>query len=252
MTTQSISNNPVASFYAAWIEPAIEFVGSIIRSLSKGERVMLAAVLFAGAVGAFGTHDFFAESRGWLVGWFAALCIEATYLGSAGIAVKLPGQIWLSRSLAAIGALGSIFFNVLVSLRERVPGLFGMHLVNGKLVEGGAITWPSNDQLLVYGGLSLVEGAIIPLIALLGSLLLHSMASHRLLDADSQAEAVQRRKDAKPFGCPFCPASFDSAPKLYGHGPQCAGYKESELSTDEKKAIIKKAVEDGKQRILEG
>lgn len=252
MTTQSMATNSVARFYGDWIEPAFQFVGSIIKSLSRGERVMLAAVLFAGGVGAFGTHDFFAESRGWLVGWFAAACIEATYLGSAGIAVKLPGQIWLSRALAGIGALGSMFFNVLVSLRERLPGLFGMHLVNGKMVEGGAITWPTNDQLIVYGSMSLVEGVIIPLIALLGALLLHSMASHRLLDADAKETRIQNRKDAKPFGCPFCPAAFDSAPKLFGHGPQCEGYKNSELPIDERKAIIRKAVEDAKQRILEG
>jgi hypothetical protein len=56
----------------------------------------------------------------------------------------------------------------------------------------------------------------------------------------------------KPFGCPFCPASFDSPSKLYGHTPRCDGFRESNLSDTEKKTIVAKAVEEGKRLILEG
>lgn len=247
MTTQTINSNPYGRFGQFWTT-YITPLYSWVSELTKGERLLLMAVLCFGAVGSFNTHAFYAPSRGEFVGWMAAVGNELLYLGAAGLAVKLSSQIWISRTLMMIGALASAYFGILVSLRENLPELFGIH--NG--VPGGSIVWPTSDQWLVFGSQSIVEGLVPAVAALLLAILLHSMASHRLLDADSQAEAVQRRKEAKPFGCPFCPASFDSAPKLYGHGPQCQGYKDSELSTDEKKAIIRKAVEEGKAKILEG
>jgi hypothetical protein len=104
----------------------------------------------------------------------------------------------------------------------------------------------------VLGTVSLVEGVIIPVAALLVALLLHSMTSHRLVEADDKQTQIQQRKEMKPFECPFCPTAFDSPARLYGHGPRCDGAKESDLSPDERRAIVAKAVAEGKQRILEG
>jgi hypothetical protein len=141
-----------------------------------------------------------------------------------------------------IGSAGSAYYGVMVSLKEAMPGMFN---TNG-------VVWPSADQWIVFGVPSLVEGIVPALAALLLSVFLHSSVSGRLVEADDRVKKIQERKDAKPFGCPFCPAAFDSPAKLYGHGPQCAGAKESELSPDERKAIVAKAVAEGKQRILEG
>ena len=129
-----------------------------------------------------------------------------------------------------------------------MPELFGIH--GG--VPGGSIVWPSADQWLVFGSQGVIEGVVPAVAALLLALLLHSMTSHRLIDADDKAVQIQQRKDAKPYGCPFCSTAFDSPAKLYGHSPRCDGYKDSELDVAEKKAIIGKAVAEAKQRILEG
>ncbi len=220
-----------------WIAPLVTWVAE----LTKGERALLFAVLFLGAVGAYGTHEFFAESRGALVGWLAAIGIELLYLGSAGVAVKQPGQLWLARGLMVLGAIGSAFFNVMVGLRERMPTLFAQEP-----------QWPSWAQLTVHGTVSLVEGLIIPLAALLVALLLHSIASHRLIEAEDKEHQIQARRDLKLFGCPFCPACFDTAAKLYGHTGRCPDAQASQLSTDERRAIVAKAVQEGQRRILEG
>jgi hypothetical protein len=209
--------------------------------LTKGERALLFAVLFLGAVGAYGTHEFFSQSRGAVVGWLAAIGIELLYLGSAGVAVKLPGQIWLARGLMVLGAVGSAFFNTLVGLRERMPTMFATEP-----------QWPTWEQLAVHGTVSMVEGLIIPLAALLVALLLHSIASHRLIEADDKEHLIQVRREMKPFGCPFCPASFDTAAKLYGHSGRCPEAQGAELSLDERRAIVAKAVQEGQRRLLEG
>lgn len=224
-------------FYTDWIEPVVGWV----KEMTKGERALLFAVLFLGGVGAYGTHEFFSQSRGATVGWLAAIGIELLYMGSAGVAVKQPGQIWLSRLLMVIGAFGSAFFNTLVGLRERMPGLFATDP-----------QWPTSAQWAVLGTVSVVEGVIIPVAALLVALLLHSLTSHRLVEADDKQAQIQQRKEAKPFSCPFCTSAFDSPAKLYGHTPRCEAGKGSELSVDERKAIIAKAVAEGNQRILEG
>jgi hypothetical protein len=220
-----------------WVAPLVTWVAE----LTKGERALLFAVLFLGAVGAYGTHAFFAESRGSLVGWLAAIGIELLYLGSAGVAVKQPGQIWLARGLMVLGALGSAFFNVLVGLRERMPMLFAQEP-----------RWPTWEQLVVHGTVSLMEGVIIPLSALMIALLLHSIASHRLIAADDKELQIQVRRELKPFGCPFCPAAFDTPAKLYGHYGRCQDAQGSELSSEERRAIVARAVSEGQQRLLEG
>lgn len=212
-----------------------------LKEMTKGEKALLLAVLFLGGVGAYGTHEFFSISRGPIVGWFAALGVELLYLGSAGVAVKLPGQILLSRGLMALGAIGSAFFNVLVGLHERLPHLFDADPV-----------WPTWAQWTVHGGVSGVEGIIIPVAALLVSLLLHSMTSHRLIQADDEELKVHARREMKPYGCPFCSAAYDSKAKLYGHTGRCDGSKSSELNDIEKKAIVAKAVAEGDERILRG
>ncbi len=246
MTTQAIETpyGRIGQFWGAYITPLYAW----ISELTKGERLLLMAVLCFGAVGSFNTHSFYAPSRGEFVGWMAAVGNELLYLGAAGLAVKLRSQIWISRILMAIGAFASAYFGILVSLRESLPEMFGIH--GG--VPGGAIVWPTVDQWIVFGSQAVFEGLLPAVAALLLAILLHSTASHRLMDADSKAAQIQQRKEAKPFGCPFCSAAFDSAPKLFGHGPQCEGYKNHELPVDERKAIIRKAVEDAKQRILEG
>lgn len=229
----------------AWITDVLAWTWTAcvgwIKEMTRGEKALLLAVLFLGAVGATGTHTFFAADRGELVGWFAAVGIELLYLGSAGVAVKLPGQIKLSRALMTIGTIGSAFFNVLVGLRERLPHMFDANPV-----------WPDWGQWVVHGGVSSVEGLIIPLSALGVAMLLHSMTSHRLIEADDEVQKAQQRRDMKPFECPFCASSFDSAPKIYGHVGRCEAYKASELSDAEKKAIVSKAVAEGKERILNG
>lgn len=236
------------TFYVAWIEPVIGWV----KEMTRGERALLFAVLFLGGVGAYGTHQFFAQSRGAVVGWLAAIGIELLYIGSAGVAVKLPGQIWLSRLLMLIGAFGSAFFNTLVGLRERMPELFGLHEVSGQLVEGGAIAWPSGEQWAILGTVSLVEGVIIPVAALLVALLLHSMTSHRLIEADDKQKQIEVRKQMKPFECPFCTYSDDTPAKLWGHFGRCPDGQADPRSTDDKRALVRLAVDEGKKRILEG
>lgn len=244
ISTQTQNPNWLGSVWTGYVAPLYTWM----KELTKGEKLLLIAVLCFGAVGSFNTHAFYAPSRGEFVGWMAAIGNELLYLGAAGLAVKLTSQIWISRVLMGMGALASAYFGVLVSLRESMPGLFGIY--NG--VPGGEIVWPSSDQWLVFGSQGVIEGVVPAVAALLLALLLHSMTSHRLIEADDKQTQIQARKDAKPFGCPFCPAAFDSAAKLYGHSPRCDGFRESELNPDEKKAIIAKAVAEAKQRILEG
>jgi hypothetical protein len=151
-----------------------------------------------------------------------------------------------------IGAFGSAFFNTLVGLRERLPELFGLHEVGGQMVEGGRITWPSTEQWAILGSVSLVEGVIIPIAALLVALLLHSLTSHRLIQADDKQKQIEVRKQMKPFECPFCTYSDDTPAKLWGHFGRCPDATADPRSTDDKRALVRLAVDEGKRRILAG
>ena len=235
--TQRAEANRLQRLWANWLEPVVGW----LKELTRGERALLLAVLFLGAVGSYGSHEFFSVARGQVVGWLAALGIELLYLGSSGVAVKLPGQIWLARSLMVLGAVGSSFFNVLVGLRQRLPHLFAPTPI-----------WPTTSQWIVHGGVSLVEGVLIPLAALLVAMLLHSMTSHRLIEAEDDEQRIEARRNAKPFGCPFCAASFETSAKLYGHVGRCEGYKQSELAEVERKEIVRRAVAEASEAILRG
>jgi hypothetical protein len=224
-------------FYMEWLVP----IFSWLKELTRGETLMLIATLCFGAVGAYGTFLFYEPSRGPIVGALAASGIELLYIGAAGAAVKSASRRWLAYSLMFIGSAGSAYYGVMVSLKEAMPGMFATPVV-----------WPSTDQWIVFGVPSLVEGIVPALAALLLSVFLHSSVSGRLVEADDKAKQIQQRKEMRPFGCPFCPAAFDSPAKLYGHGPRCDSAKESDLSADERRAIVAKAVAEGKQRILEG
>jgi hypothetical protein len=224
-------------FWTDWIEPIVGW----LKELTRGETLMLLATLCFGAVGAYGSYLFYEPSRGPFVASLAASGVELLYVGSAGAAVKSASRRWLAYSLMFIGSAGSAFYGVMVSLKEAMPGMFATPIV-----------WPGADQWIVFGVPSLVEGIVPALAALLLSVFLHSSVSHRLVEADDKAKQIQQRKEMRPFGCPFCPAAFDSPAKLYGHGPRCDSAKESDLSADERRAIVAKAVAEGKQRILEG
>jgi hypothetical protein len=126
--------------------------------------------------------------------------------------------------------------------------LFGIH--DG--IAGGAIVWPSNDQWIVFGSQSVIEGVVPALAALLLALLLHSMTSHRLMDADSKAAQIEVRKQMKPFECPFCTYSDDTHSKLWGHFGRCQDANADPRSIEDKRALVRLAVEEGRKRILEG
>ena len=119
MTTQSM-DNPYGKFAEVWNGYIAPLYGWV-KELTKGEKLLLIAVLCFGAVGSFNTHAFYAPSRGEFVGWMAAIGNELLYLGAAGLGVKLTSQIWISRVLMGIGAVASAYFGVLVSLRESMP-----------------------------------------------------------------------------------------------------------------------------------
>lgn len=224
-------------FWTDWIEPVVGW----LRELTKGETLMLIATLCFGAVGAYGTFLFYVPSRGPIVGALAASGIELLYIGAAGAAVKSVSRRWLAYSLMFIGSAGSAYYGVMVSLHEAMPGMFSTPVV-----------WPSADQWVVFGVPSLVEGIVPALAALLLSVFLHSSVSGRLVEADDKQLQIQQRKEMKPFGCPFCTASHDSAPKLWGHFGRCPDALADPRSAEDKRAIVQAAVADGKRLILEG
>jgi hypothetical protein len=244
MTTQAVPYGGIRDLWNVYIVPLYSWV----KDLTKGERLLLIAVLCFGAVGSYNTHAFYAPSRGEFVGWMAAIGNELLYLGAAGLAVKLTSQIWISRTLMAIGALASAYFGVLVSLRESLPELFGIH--GG--VPGGAIVWPSVDQWVVFGSQSVIEGCVPAVAALLLAILLHSQASHRLMDADDKQKQIEVRKQMKPFECPFCSYSDDTHSKLWGHFGRCPDAQADPRSIEDKRALVRLAVQEGKAKILEG
>jgi len=217
-----------------------------LREITQGEKLLLIATLCFGAVGAYGTYLFYAPSRGPIIGVAAATGIELLYIGAAGVAVKRPGQRWLAYVLIAIGALGSAYFGVMVSLRETLPGLFG--IVGGE--ETGVVHWPTFDQWAVFGAPAFVEGLVPAAAALLLSIFLHASVSHRLVEADDKEQAIETRRQMKPFGCPFCPHATDTPAKLWGHYGRCPDAAADARSADDKKAIMQVAVREGREALL--
>lgn len=218
------------------------------KLMTQGERLLLLATLCFGAVGSYGTYLFYRPSRGPIIGSAGATGIELLYIGAAGVAVKHPSLRWLAYSLMLIGSLGSAYFGVMVSLRDALPGMFG--IVGG--VETGQVVWPTFDQWLVFGTPALVEGLVPAVAALLLSVFLHSSVSHRLIDADDAARQQQARREMKPFACPFCPHATDTPAKLWGHYGRCPDAAADPRSPDDKRAIVQKAVAEGRERLLNG
>lgn len=227
-------------FYADYLRPLVAW----LKEMTQGEKLMLIATLCFGAVGAYGTYLFYVPSRGAIIGAAAATGIELLYIGAAGAAVKRPGQRWLTYLLIAIGALGSAYFGVMVSLKEALPQTFDTH--------GAAVVWPTADQWAVMGVPAFVEGLVPAGAALLLSIFLHSAVSHRLVDAEDAEQAVKNRREMKPFACPFCTHTTDTPAKLWGHYGRCPDASADPRSAEDKRAITQAAVAEGRERLLRG
>lgn len=227
--------------YIDYLRPLIAW----LKDMTQGEKLMLVATLAFGLVGAYGTYLFYQPSRGWFIGSAAAAGIELLYIGAAGVAVKRPSQQWLAYVLIAIGALGSAYFGVMVSLKEAMPATFDAQA-------GAAVRWPSFDEWAVRGTPAIIEGVVPALAALLLSVFLHSAVSHRLIDADDAEKAIQTRRDMKPFGCPFCQFSTDTPAKLWGHYGRCVDASADPRDASDKRAIVQKAVQEGHDRLIRG
>lgn len=228
-------------WYTDYLRPLIAW----LKEMTQGEKLMLIATLCFGAVGAYGTYLFYEPSRGWFIGSMAATGIELLYIGAAGVAVKRPTQRWLAYVLIAIGALGSAYFGVMVSLREALPATFDTQA-------SAAVRWPTFDEWAVRGTPAFVEGLVPATAALLLSIFLHAAVSHRLIDADDAENAVKVRREMKPFGCPFCQFSTDTPAKLWGHYGRCPDATADTRSADDKRAIVQVAIQEGRERLLRG
>ena len=232
---QRASHEALARAGLTWL---YEILIGVWAELNQPERLLLIANLCFAAVGAYASYLFYLPSRGAFIGGAAAVAIELIYLGAAGVAVKHREERWLANGLIIVGFLASVFFGVMVGLREVFPTMFGEH--------GAAIVWPSRDHWIVLGLPSIVEGVVPSLASLILSLFLHSSASHRL--ADQEEASKRQRDDFLPYACPFCNEGLRTSAALYGHYGRCPDAALSTLSADEKKAIIRKAVEEGNAR----
>lgn len=233
--------NQLYVFYTGYLRPLIAW----LKDMTQGEKLMLVATLCFGAVGAYGTYLFYEPSRGWFIGSAAAVGIELLYIGAAGVAVKHPSERWLATILIAIGALGSAYFGVMVSLKEALPATFAASA-------GAVVHWPSFDDWMVRGMPAIIEGVVPALAALLLSMFLHGTVSHRLIDAESEEKAIQTRREMKPFGCPFCQFSTDTPAKLWGHYGRCVDAAADVRSSDDKRAIVQVAIQEGREKLLRG
>ena len=227
--------------YTDYLRPLIAW----LKDMTQGEKLMLIATLSFGLVGAYGTYLFYQPSRGWFIGAAAATGIELLYIGAAGVAVKHPSQKWLAWILIAIGAIGSAYFGVMVSLKEALPATFDAQA-------GAAVHWPTFDEWTIRGTPAFIEGIVPAAAALLLSMFLHSAVSHRLIDADDAERAQQTRREMKPFGCPFCQFSTDTPAKLWGHYGRCVDAAADGRSADDKRSIVQVAIAEGRERLIRG
>ncbi len=239
--TVNIQDTRLVVMYNGYVRPLIAW----LKEMTQGEKLMLIATLCFGAVGAYGTYLFYVPSRGWFIGSAAATGIELLYIGAAGVAVKRPSQRWLAYILIAIGALGSAYFGVMVSLKDALPATFDASV-------GTTVRWPSFDEWAVRGTPAIIEGVIPAVAALLLSIFLHSSVSHRLIEAADAEKAVQNRREMKPFGCPFCQFSTDTPAKLWGHYGRCPDAIADPRAIDDKRAISQAAIGEGRERLLRG
>jgi hypothetical protein len=218
--------------FSAWL---YDILIGFVRSLTNGQRALLIAEIGFASVGAYSSYLYYAPTRGLLFGTVAAVSIVLLYIGGAGAAVKYPWQQYLAWGLVLIGTLSEIFFGVMIGLREVLPGLFNP-----------AQALPSGREWAVLGAPAILEGALPSLCALLISVLLQSMVTNHMKELAD--EKVHQREAAMPFECPFCPDREKTEAALYGHFGRCTGANGSTLTTDEKKAILRKAVDAGRAR----
>lgn len=237
---QTTLTNPWEVIYAA-LQWLYDVLIGVWRELNQPERMLLAANLCFAAVGAYASYLFYLPSRGPIIGGMAATAIECIYLGAAGVAVKHKDQRWLANALIGVGFIASVFFGVMVGLKDVFPAMFG------GTEHTAAIVWPSQDQWMVLGAPAIVEGVVPSLCSLLLSLFLHEHASARLIDADTAKQ--KERDDFMPYACPFCDEPKKTPAALWGHYGRCPKAAQSTFTEDEKKAIVRKAVEDGKSRV---
>jgi len=160
---------------------------------------------------------------------------RSLYVGGAGAAVKYPGQQLLAWLLVIAGTLAEMFFAVLLGLRHALPALFDP-----------ALPLPTGREWAVLGAPAILEGVLPSLCALLISILLQSMVTSYLKEVDQERRATQL--NAMPYACPFCPDKEKTAAALYGHSGRCQAAASANLTPDEKRAIFRKAVEEGNAR----
>lgn len=221
-----------AAGFAEWLYTIL--VG-FIRELTSGQKALLVAEVGFASVGAYSSYLYYQPTRGDLFGWVAAVSIVLLYIGGAGAAVTYPWQQWIAWLLVGIGTLAEIFFGVMISLRGALPAIFDP-----------SQALPTGREWFALGAPAILEGVLPSLCALLISVLLQSMVtSHK--QEQKQAEQ-QARAALMPFECPFCEDKEKTAPALYGHFGRCAAAAASTLATEEKKAILKKAIEEGRKQ----
>lgn len=212
-----------------------------VKSFTAPERLLLAALLCFGAVGAQSTYAVVTAARGPLAGGLAAGGNELLYIGAAGFAAATLAHRLIAWSLMGAGAGVSAYFGALVSLKTEVPRLFGEPIV-----------WPTRDEWIIRGVPAIVEGIAPALFALLLSILLHASASHRLDEDRRRRQDIRHRQELKPFACPFCDYANDTPGKLWGHFGRCPAGASDPRTPEDKRAIVKLAVAEGHKRLLEG
>lgn len=229
--TDALRNDPIGALIAfgTWL---YELLIGFIRQLTNGQRALLIAEIGFASVGAYSSYLYYQPTRGDLFGWVAAISIVLLYIGGAGAAVKYRYQQAIAWGLVLIGTLAEVFFGVMIGLEKALPALFDP-----------ARALPTGREWAVLGAPAILEGVLPSLCALLISVLLQSMVTSHLKDEDARE---QRRIDSLlPYECPFCHEPQKTAAALFGHFGRCPTAALSTLSADEKKTIIRKAVEEG-------
>lgn len=209
------------------------FIG-FIRELTNGQRALLIAEIGFASVGAYSSYLYYYPTRGDLFGWVAAVSIVLLYIGGAGAAVKHPWQQGLAWVLVGLGTAAEIFFGVMVSLHGALPGLFDPKAA-----------LPTDREWAVLGAPAILEGVLPSLCALLISILLQSMVTTHLKEAEVKER--QRIASFAPFECPYCGERSKIAQALWGHSGRCASAVASGDTVEERREKYKNAVETGKR-----
>lgn len=224
-------------------------IAEAFGGLLAAEKLMYLAVICFGAVGANGTYQFYEPSRGPIFAAMASIGIEAMYIGAASVAVLDPNAIRLVKIMLGIGGGASAIFGTASSMIGYTPGLFGF--TDG--VQTSAIVWPTWDQWIIFGGLSLIEGIVPAMACVLLSLFLHDNVSDRRRKDEEKIAAEERKLELQAQGgaivaCPFCNNYSGTSAQLHGHSGHCAAYKEDARTKQEKQAIINRAIQEATAR----